>query len=245
MTADDYDSMMPLMKFGITKNSKRIISALSFLLIAFTSSYGQKTWDTIPNMPEHYVKRMAIFEKEPVVTGKIMFLGNSITEGADWQKLLKDSTAINRGISGDISFGILNRADDVIKRKPSKLFILIGINDLFKEIPDEVILQNIFSFIRIIKSGTPKTEIFIQSILPVNKSFKNFPKNYDKEEHIVTINAQLKKLGKHFGYTYIDLYNQFTNTNQQLEEKYSFDGLHLNASGYALWAEILKRSKYL
>jgi lysophospholipase L1-like esterase len=238
------DSMIPLMKFGITKNSKLIISAFSFLLIAFTA-YGQKTWDTIPNMPQHYVQRMAIFEKEPVVAGKIMFLGNSITEGADWRKLLKDSTAINRGISGDITFGVLNRADDVIKRKPSKLFILIGINDLFKEIPDEVILQNIFSFIRQIKSGSPKTQVFIQSILPVNKSFKNFPKNYDKEEHIVTINAQLKKLGKNFGYTYIDLYNQFTNTSQQLEEKYSFDGLHLNASGYSLWAEILKSSKYL
>lgn len=238
------------MLFGITmiksikKSVKLFIFAFSFFLFAFTS-YGQKSWDTIPNMPQHYVQRMAIFEKEPVVAGKIMFLGNSITEGADWRKLLKDSTVINRGISGDITFGVLNRADDVIKRKPSKLFILIGINDLFKEIPDEVILQNIFSFVRIIKSGTPKTEVFIQSILPVNKSFKNFPKNYDKEEHILTINAQLKKLNKHFGYTYIDLYNQFTNTNQLLEEKYSFDGLHLNASGYTLWAEILKRSKYL
>ena len=223
---------------------KFLIFAFSFFLFAFTS-YGQKTWDTIPNMPQHYVERIASFKNQPVVTGKIMFLGNSITEGADWIKLLKDSTVINRGISGDITFGILNRMDDVIKQKPSKLFILIGINDLFKEIPNEVILQNIFSFIRQVKSGTPKTEVYIQSILPVNKSFKNFPKNYDKEEHIVTINDQLKKLGKHFGYTYIDLYNQFTNTNQQLEEKYSFDGLHLNAAGYTRWAEILKRSKYL
>lgn len=238
-------SMIPPMKLVTKKKSITfLISAFSFLLFAFTT-YGQKTWDTIPNMPQHYVERMAIYKKEPVVTGKIMFLGNSITEGANWKKLLKDSTILNRGISGDITFGILNRTDDVIKRKPSKLFILIGINDLFKEIPDEVILQNIFSFVRQLKSGTPKTEIFIQSILPVNKSFKNFPKNYDKEEHIVTINAQLKKLGKHFGYTYVDLYNQFTNTNEQLEEKYSFDGLHLNASGYTLWAEILKRSKYL
>ena len=85
---------------------KFLIFAFSFFLVAFTS-YGQKTWNTIPNMPQHYVERIASFKNQPVVTGKIMFLGNSITEGADWIKLLKDSTVINRGISGDITFGIL------------------------------------------------------------------------------------------------------------------------------------------
>ncbi len=231
--------MIELVKKSITS----VIIALSFLLSG--NSHAQKVWDTIPNLPAHYAERMATFNKEPVITGKIMFLGNSITEEANWKKLLKDSTIINRGISGDITFGLLNRTEDVIKRKPSKLFILIGINDLFKEIPDEVILQNILSLVRQVKSGSPKTAVFIQSILPVNKSFKNFPRNYDKEDHIITINSQLKKLNKHFGYTYIDLYNQFTNGNLQLDEKYSYDGLHLNAAAYLHWSEILKTSKYL
>jgi len=226
------------------KATQFLILAFCFSLSAF-SSFAQKTRDTIPNMPKHYQERLAVFKKEKVVTGKIVFLGNSITEGANWKKLLKDSTVINRGISGDITFGVLNRADEVIKLKPSKLFVLIGINDLYKEIPDEIILQNIFSFVRMLKSGTPGTKIFIQSILPVNKTFKNFPKNYDKDEHITTINTQLQKLGKHFGYTYIDLHNQFTNNSMQLDEKYSYDGLHLNSVGYLHWAEILKSSKYL
>ena len=223
---------------------KGLLFVFGFLLFAFTS-FGQKAWDTIPNIPQHYVERLATFKKEKIVTGKVVFLGNSITEGANWKKLLKDSTVINRGISGDITFGVLNRTDDVVKLKPSKLFVMIGINDLYKEIPDEIILQNIFTFIRMIKSGTPNTRIYIQSILPVNKTFKNFPKNYDKEEHIETINTQLKKLTKHFGYTYIDLHSQFTNSSMQLEEKYSYDGLHLNAAGYLRWVEVLKNSKYL
>lgn len=223
---------------------KVLLSAFSFLLFTFTS-FGQKTWDTIPNMPQHYQEKLAAFKKEKIVTGKIVFLGNSITEGANWKKLLKDSTIINRGISGDITFGVLNRTNDVIQLKPSKLFVLIGVNDLYKEIPDEVVLQNIFTFVRMVKSGTPNTKIYIQSILPVNKTFKNFPKNYDKDEHIVTINAQLKKLSKHFGYTFIDLYSMFSDNALQLEEKYSYDGLHLNSTGYLHWAEILKSSKYL
>lgn len=224
----------------------KLASVLMFaLLLSGSTTFAQNTWDTIPNQPQHYKERLATFHKEPVVTGKIIFLGNSEIEDADWNKLLKDSTIINRGIRGDISFGLLNRVDDVFKRKPSKLFILIGINDLSKGIPDEVVLQNIFTLVRMIKSGSRGTEIFIQSILPVNKTFKSFPKNYDKEADILTINTQLKKLSKHFGYTYIDLHNQYTNSNLQLEEKYSSDGLHLNATGYAHWAEILKRLKYL
>ncbi len=226
------------------RNKKSALFTFSFILITFFS-HAQQTWDTIPNMPQHYSERIAVFKNDPIVTGKIMFLGNSITEGADWKRLLKDSTVINRGVSGDITFGVLTRLDDVIKRKPSKLFVLIGINDLYKGIPDEVVLQNILTFVRMVKSGSPKTQLFIQSILPVNKTFRNFPKNYDKEDHIITINAQLKKISNHFGYTYVDLYNQFTNTNLLLEEKYSSDGLHLSTSGYAHWVEILKSLKLL
>jgi hypothetical protein len=68
-----------------------------------------KTYDTLPNLPEHYLNRVALFKQEPIVVGKIIMLGNSITEGGDWKKLLKDSTIINRGIGGDVTFGVLNR----------------------------------------------------------------------------------------------------------------------------------------
>src|SRR5215469_2048183 len=92
-----------------------------------TNVTNQKLFDTIGFVPEYYPQRVAIFEKEPVVTGRIIFLGNSITQFGDWKKLLNDSTVINRGIGGDITFGVLKRLDDVIKRQPSKLFLLIGI----------------------------------------------------------------------------------------------------------------------
>lgn len=240
-----FDESVRLVPKVIRKKIPQLLIFAFYCLLSTFASYGQKTWDTIPNMPEHYQERLARFKKEKLVTGKIVFLGNSITEGANWKKLLKDSTVINRGISGDITFGVLNRTDEVIKLKPSKLFVLIGINDLYKGIPDEIVLQNIFTFVRMLKSGTPNTKIYIQSILPVNTSFKNFPKNYDKDEHIITVNAQLKKLSKHFGYTFIDLYNQFSNSGMQLDVKYSYDGVHLNSPGYIHWVEILKSSKYL
>lgn len=219
-----------------------------FIVVCFLSGpvvVAQRTWDTIPNLPQHYVERCEQFKKEPVVTGKTMFLGNSITEGGDWKRLLKDSTVINRGIGGDITFGVLNRLDEVIKRKPSKIFVLIGINDLSKGIPEEVILENIFTMVRRLKAGSPKTAIFIQSILPLNKTFKNFPPRYDQDEHVVSINGQLKKIAARFGYTFVDLYSEFRDTEGKLDAKYSTDGLHLGSAGYLHWVEILKKQKHL
>jgi len=55
---------------------------------------------------------------------------------------------INRGIAGDITFGVLGRLDEVIARKPAKLFIKIGINDISKNIPDEIIVENILTMVR-------------------------------------------------------------------------------------------------
>src|SRR5688572_12322326 len=81
---------------------------------------NQRIFDTIPFIPDHTRERVALFEKEPVVTGKIIFLGNSITEMGKWAALTGDNSVINRGIGGDITYGILRRLDDVIKRKPSK-----------------------------------------------------------------------------------------------------------------------------
>src|SRR5688572_4929081 len=103
---------------------------LLLLLVAFTQLCNaqvtnQRLFDTIPFLPEHYARRVAQFEKEPVVTGKIIFLGNSITEGGPWAELTGDRSVINRGIGGDITFSVLARLADIIRRKPSKIFILI------------------------------------------------------------------------------------------------------------------------
>lgn len=201
----------------------------------------QRSYDTLPNSPEHYVRRMAIFKKQPIVTQKIIMVGNSITEGGDWKKLLNDSTVVNRGISGDVTFGVLNRLSDITARKPSKLFLLIGINDLSRNTPNEVILENIFNIVYRIRAASPKTEIFVQSILPLNESFQNFPQRFKgKQEHVITINGHVAKYPEKLSYTFIDLHSKFVDKNGNLEAKFATDGLHLSAAGYQHWAAIIK-----
>lgn len=216
------------------------------LAVSSISSFAQKRpYDTVPNMPEHYWVRMEKFKKEAVVPGKIVFLGNSITEGGKWKQLLKDSTVINRGIAGDNTFGLLARIDEIIKLKPSSLFVLIGTNDLSKKIPDEAVIENIFTAISKVKAGSPKTKIFIQSILPVNETVERFPQQFNNSMHINTINDQLARYAARMRYTYVDLYAKFIDSQGRLEARYTFDGLHLNAAGYLRWVEVLKELKHL
>lgn len=214
---------------------------LVYLLFVAQASMAQHAYDTLPNLPEHYLKRMAIFKQQPIITGKVMMVGNSITEGGDWKKLLNDSSCINRGISGDVTFGVLNRLEDIIQRKPSRLFLLIGINDLSRNTPNEVIIKNIFNIVSRIREGSPQTAIFVQSILPLNEGFKNFPEQFkNKKQHVAAINGQLAKDAEKLKFTFINLHSKFVDKNGNLETKFATDGLHLSASGYQHWAVILK-----
>jgi len=206
---------------------------------------NQRLYDTIPNLPQHYMDRVAAFAKEPIVTGKVIFLGNSITEGGNWQALTGDKTVINRGVSGDVTYGILKRLDDITSRKPSKIFILIGINDISKDFPDAVIVDNYKQIIEAIKKQSPQTKIYVQSILPVNPQYPRFLQHYDKADHVIAINRDLQALATTQQVSFINLYPLFLDAQGRLDAKYTYDGLHLNDEGYKLWARFLKENGYL
>jgi lysophospholipase L1-like esterase len=214
-----------------------------FLLVSFSATLGQ-SWDTIPVLPDHYRSRLEQFRKEKGSTGKIIFIGNSITEGGNFRKLVGDSV-INRGIGGDITFGVLNRLEEATRFRPSKMFILIGVNDLSKHIPENVILQNVFTIVNLVHSQSPTTVVFVQSILPVNPGVKDFPKGYDVNESLERINRELANMQKRVKYTFVDLSRSFADADGLMDVKYTTDGLHLNPAGYGRWIKILKEGKHL
>jgi lysophospholipase L1-like esterase len=227
---------------------KKNLFALIFCLATTTIVVGQNMmYDTIQYAKEYHQKRLTLFKSEPIVKNKIIFLGNSITEFGDWQKLLSDSTIINRGVAGDNTFGVLARLDDVISREPSKLFIKIGINDVSQNIPTEIIVKNISTVIESVKAKSPMTKIYIHSILPTNDSAKNnYPEVYNKNEIVNLVNRQLKKQAKKYSVSYVDIHKIFRDKYGKLDIKYAdADGLHLNESAYKTWVELLRSKKYL
>ncbi|RLJ74916.1 GDSL-type esterase/lipase family protein [Pedobacter alluvionis] len=223
--------------------NKLLITAVVFTF-SFTAAFAQVVkWDSTYR-PGKYVEQVAKFKADLKSKKDIIFLGNSITAGTDWAKLLDLPQAKNRGISGDITFGVLERLQDVIDGKPAKVFILIGINDISRNIPDSVILRNYKTMIARIRKGSKKTKIYFNTLLPVNAAFEKFKNHYGKDEHILWLNDEIRKFTAK-NLTVIDLYPSFTDKDKHLKAELTKDGLHLIPAGYQVWADFLKKSGYL
>ncbi|MEO7990257.1 MAG: GDSL-type esterase/lipase family protein [Chryseolinea sp.] len=226
---------------------KKILFVLSLTLASILSQGQNVIYDTIQYAKAYHQKRLAIFKSEPITKGHIVFLGNSITEFGDWQKLLNDTGVINRGIAGDNTFGVLARLEDVIVREPGKLFIKIGINDISQNIPIEIIVKNIFTMAERVKAKSPGTQIYVHSILPTNDNVKNeYPDAFNKNDRVRLVNDQLRQHAKTNQFMFIDLYKEFKDKDGKLNVKYAdADGLHLNEVGYQTWIRLLKEKGYL
>ena len=182
-----------------------------------------------------------MFEKLPDTRNEIIFLGNSITDGAEWFEIFDNKKFKNRGISGDITEGILLRLDGITRCKPSKIFLMIGVNDISRGLTDHEILANYENILKRIRSESPNTVVYIESILPVNPCYGLFPNHTDKTERIISLNEELMNLAFRMGYGYLHLFDLMCDENNLLRKELTVDGLHLNYSGYTIWADAIDR----
>ncbi len=189
----------------------------------------------------YWERRASLFENLPTSKKDIIFLGNSITDGAEWAEIFDNPRVKNRGISGDITSGVLDRLDPIVKGKPAKLFLLIGINDVSRGISVDSIVGNIRLILERIELESPKTRIYLQSVLPVNDAFDNFKKHASRWAMVPEINVELKKLASEKQLIYIDLFSHFTDdSGAKLNPDYTNDGLHLMGEGYLKWKELIE-----
>jgi hypothetical protein len=120
----------------------------------------------------HYPVRIQEFKNNPLKQNDIVFIGNSLTEQAgDWGLRFNASNIENRGISGDVTEGVLARLGEIYYFKPASVFIEIGINDLFASKTPEFIAGNICEMVRRIYHNTPETKVYVQTILPTSNQY--------------------------------------------------------------------------
>lgn len=217
---------------------KHYIILLTFFTVL--NGYSQASSVDTSYRPRTYSVQVNQFKTYPNNEKDIIFLGNSITARAQWNELLQLPTARNRGISGDTTFGVLERLDEVIEGNPAKIFLLIGINDISRNFPNKQILHNYKKIISHIQKKSPKTKIYVETILPVNASFNVYKRHYHKDKHILYINDKLRKMTSKMDVHLIDIYPEFLDHQNQLDAKFTNEGLHLNEQGYLKLAEILQ-----
>lgn len=218
---------------------------LVFVFMSFTAS-AQKTVPFDSSYTNtYYSQKVAHFKTLPNPENEIIFLGDSITDTAEWSELFPNLITKNRGISSDITFGVLARLDEVTKAMPAKVFILIGVNDIARNIPTDISLRNYAKIISRIQNESPDTEIYVQSLFPTNNHYMEYKGHQNKGEQITAFNTGLKELADSHKLQFVDLYNHFVNEDGKLPLDYTHDGLHLNGAAYLKWANFLRSEGFI
>jgi lysophospholipase L1-like esterase len=193
----------------------------------------------------YYQARYDLFQKLTDKKVDIVFLGNSITERGDWNELLPGKRVANRGIGGDNSFGVLARLDGVIAQRPSQVFLMIGINDLGRGLPVEVIVNNYRRILGRLRAGLPGTRIYLQSTLPLNESLLKYDYLKGKNVKVKQLNEEVKKLAAEYGGTFINLHEALADAQGELKKEYTVDGIHLKTEAYLAWVGYLRKKNFL
>ena len=187
---------------------------------------------------EFYYQRSSLFASLPVEEGDIVFLGDSQTNGCEWHELLGLPNVKNRGISSDVLQGFYDRLDPILEGKPAKLFVLGGVNDISHNISADSLAVAMENLLMKVKRVAPSTDIYLQSLLPIDNSFNRYKAMAGKEQVIIDTNVRYKELANRLGVTWIDLFSKMVDPETgSMRKGLTNDGLHLLGEGYFVWRD--------
>ena len=213
---------------------KRILVLL--MAVATLSCMAQKK----PVNPDvYYARRATLFDLLPVYSSDIIMLGNSLTDGAEWNELFDNCHVKNRGIVGDIIPGFFERLEPILKGQPRKIFIMGGVNDISHGVSADSIVSAMTQVVTTIQARCPKTEIYVQSMLPFNNDVRLWKLLKGREQVVVDGNKGLESMCQRLGVTFINLYPLFVGENGKMKPEYTNDGLNLMGGAYLIWRDAL------
>lgn len=202
---------------------------LFFSLTVGTMAYAQD-WPDI----NRYSKANEALGTPAPGERRVVFLGNSITEG--WghhhPEYFLRPDYINRGIGGQTTPQMLLRfRSDVINLKPEVVVILAGTNDIAGNTGPmtlEQIRDNIISMSELARANG--IAVVISSVLPAFEY--TWRPGLEPNVKIPKLNSMLKAYADNEGFVYLDYFSAMTDGRNGLPKKYSEDGVHPNKAGY-------------
>ena len=193
---------------------------------------------------ERYIYRAANAALLPPRPGerRVVFIGDSITDGWNLESSFPDQPYINRGIGGQVTAQMLVRfQQDVVALHPKAVVILGGVNDvqglLQEETPDGIV-ANIEAMADIARAHG--IAVVLASILPVN-DYTPSARDVVRERQpatLVAINVRLRDLARRRGYGFADYAAVLRDARGLMDAAYTRDGIHPIAAGYARMAPV-------
>lgn len=189
---------------------------------------------------EYWDQRTSLFEVLPIKSTDIVFLGNSITDGGEFNELFDMNNIKNRGIRSDLITGVEKRIGQITVGKPKKIFLLIGINDISHGLSITQLTERYDRLVKRIRTESPETELYLQSVMPINNKFRRYKALLGKDNTIVAFNRKIKDIAEANGAKYVDLWSLLADKDGNLMQELTNDGLHLNGRGYRVWSSGIK-----
>jgi lysophospholipase L1-like esterase len=179
----------------------------------------------------------------PASSGKrVVFHGDSITDGWRLNEYFPGKDFVNRGISGQITGEMLGRMQaDVIALKPQAMLILAGTNDIARGVPVETIQNNLTMIADLCEFH--KIKVILASVLPVSDHHKDKNPRFEMTKTrppavIRELNTWLAALAKKRGFTYLNYFDAMVDEGGFLKAELADDGLHPNPAGYRIMAPL-------
>ena len=175
---------------------------------------------------------------------RLVFLGDSITDGWNLGRWFPGKPYVNRGISGQTTSQMLLRFEqDVVGLHPGAVVILAGTNDIAGNTGPmtlEQIERNFAAMTAIARAN--RISVVIESVMPVNDYTPNAKRFFAERpmEKIRALNAWLRDFAQHEGYVYVDYFSAMLDEHGLLRGELADDGLHPNAKGYTLMVKLLE-----
>jgi acyl-CoA thioesterase I len=175
-------------------------------------------------------------EAQPRLPGRVVFLGDSITDGWELGKFFPGKPYVNRGISGQTTPQMLVRLyPDVIDLKPDAVILLAGTNDVAGNTGPEtakMIEENYEAITDLAK--THNIKVILCSLTPVSDYTEHPQTKRRPPAQILELNAWIKSYAARVNAIFADYYSALVDSKGMLKDGFSNDGLHPNDRGYAL-----------
>ncbi|MBK9167311.1 MAG: hypothetical protein IPM24_07575 [Bryobacterales bacterium] len=174
---------------------------------------------------------------------RVVFLGDSITDGWRLNEYFPGRDFVNRGIGGQITGQMLGRMlADVVALKPAAVVILAGTNDIGRGAPVKAIQDNLTMIADL--ADKYKIRVMMASILPVSDYHRGNDPRYERTGQrppatILEMNRWIQQLCQSRRYVYIDYFSAMVDDAGFLKKEHADDGLHPNSLGYRVMAPIV------
>ena len=180
----------------------------------------------------------------PADPKRVVFLGDSITDGWKLTQSFPEKPYVNRGIGGQTTAQMLVRVfPDVIDLHPAAVILLAGTNDIARNNGPQT-LQMIEENIQAITelAQLHRIQVILCALTPIS-DYTSRPQTLRRPPaDILRLNAWLRDYAARVNAIYADYYSAVADARGFLREGLSEDGLHPNARGYDLMAPVAQRA---